>query len=208
MPYIRADRVMETSTTTGTGALTLAGAVAGFRTFASVAAVADTVHYVIELVNAEGAPTGEWETGLGTYSGVNTLTRTTPIASSNGGAAVNFSAGTKRVAISNIEAATVSTQGDTISGALTLPSGTSISAGGDLTIGAGAAVSVGGSVSIGSDRVVTVAVFTVAGLPAAGTVGRIAAVTDALAPTFLATVVGGGAIKTPVFDDGTNWVVG
>lgn len=50
------------------------------------------------------------------------------------------------------------------------------------------------------------AAFTVATLPAAGTQGRIAYVTDSLAPAFLATVVGGGAIITTVFDNGTNWV--
>lgn len=48
--------------------------------------------------------------------------------------------------------------------------------------------------------------LTVATLPAAGTQGRIAYVTDALAPAFLAVVVGGGAIITTVFDNGTNWV--
>lgn len=48
--------------------------------------------------------------------------------------------------------------------------------------------------------------FTVAALPAAGTQGRIAYVTDALAPAFLAIVVGGGGIITTVFDNGTNWV--
>jgi hypothetical protein len=50
--------------------------------------------------------------------------------------------------------------------------------------------------------------YTVAGLPAAGTVGRRAYVTDALAPTFLTVIVGGGAIKCPVFDNGTAWVAG
>lgn len=87
------DRVKETATTTGTGTFTLAGAVTGFRTFGSVLADADTTYYVIELPN-----TGEWEVGLGTIgtSGT-TLARTTPLASSNGGAAVNFSAGTKQV---------------------------------------------------------------------------------------------------------------
>lgn len=50
--------------------------------------------------------------------------------------------------------------------------------------------------------------FTVAGLPAAGTLGRRAIVTDATAPTFLAIVAGGGAVITPVFDNGTNWIVG
>jgi hypothetical protein len=44
-------------------------------------------------------PTGEWETGYGTYSGANTITRTTVLASSDAGAAVDFDAGTKRVMI-------------------------------------------------------------------------------------------------------------
>ena len=48
--------------------------------------------------------------------------------------------------------------------------------------------------------------YTVATLPAAGTVGRTAYVTDALAPTYLGALVGGGTVKTPVFDNGTAWV--
>jgi len=48
--------------------------------------------------------------------------------------------------------------------------------------------------------------YTVATLPTAGTIGRIAYVTDALAPTYLGVLTGGGAIKTPVFDNGTAWV--
>lgn len=79
--------------------MTLAGAIAGFQTFASVMAVDDTCYYGIEAVDGDNVPTGEWETGLGTYSGVNTLTRTHVHESSNGDAAVNFSAGTKRVFI-------------------------------------------------------------------------------------------------------------
>lgn len=47
--------------------------------------------------------------------------------------------------------------------------------------------------------------YTVATLPA-GTLGDLAYVTDALAPTYLGIIVGGGAIKTPVFYDGTNWI--
>lgn len=50
--------------------------------------------------------------------------------------------------------------------------------------------------------------YTVSTLPAAGVVGRRAWVTDALAPTALSTVVGGGAVKVPVFDNGIHWVVG
>lgn len=99
MAHIIKDRVVETTNTTGTGALTLAGAVAGYRAFSSVCAVGDTAPYYVEAVNAFGVATGEWEVGVGTYSSSNTITRTTITASSNGGAAVNFSAGTKRVAI-------------------------------------------------------------------------------------------------------------
>jgi len=49
-------------------------------------------------------------------------------------------------------------------------------------------------------------VYTVAKLPKAGVLGRIAAVSDATAPTYLGALVGGGAVKTPVFDNGTAWV--
>lgn len=100
MAHISEDRVLETSTTVGTGNLTLAGAVTGYRTFASQMATSDTCLYAVWGVNATGTPTGEWEGGIGTYSATNTLTRTTVLESSNAGAAVNFSAGTKYVAIS------------------------------------------------------------------------------------------------------------
>lgn len=91
------DRVKETTATVGAGALALAGAAIGYRTFASVCGVNDTCYYAIEGVNLDGTLTGEWETGFGTYSGVNTLTRTTVLASSNANNPVVFSAGTKQV---------------------------------------------------------------------------------------------------------------
>ena len=50
--------------------------------------------------------------------------------------------------------------------------------------------------------------YTVATLPAAGTQGRRSWVTNALAPTFGAVPVGGGAVVIPVFDNGTAWIVG
>lgn len=59
----------------------------------------------------------------------------------------------------------------------------------------------GGVVSLGQ-------VFTVAGLPAAGTAGRRGFVSDATVTTFASAVVGGGANKVPVYDDGTNWRIG
>lgn len=90
MAHIEADRVKETTTTTGTGAITLAGAVTGFRAFSAVMAAADVCFYAI-------VGSSEWETGLGTFN--TTLARTTVYSSSNAGALVNFSAGTKDVFI-------------------------------------------------------------------------------------------------------------
>jgi hypothetical protein len=89
MPLVIADRVRETSTTTGTGTLTLDGAVTGFRTFGSAIGDGNTCYYTITL----GA---DWEVGLGTV-GTGTLARTTVLKSSNSNSAVNFGAGTKDV---------------------------------------------------------------------------------------------------------------
>lgn len=100
MSLIVADNVFETSTTTGTGALTLAAAVTGYQRFSAVMSISDTCYYSVWAVDANGNRSGDWEVGLGTYSGTNTLTRTTPQASTNSGAAVNFAAGTKHVILS------------------------------------------------------------------------------------------------------------
>lgn len=93
-----ADRVKETTTTTGTGAITLGGAMTGFQTFASICSNGDTCYYALQAVDANGNPTGTWETGLGTYAtSGNTLTRTTILSSSNSGAAVTLPTGTTQV---------------------------------------------------------------------------------------------------------------
>jgi hypothetical protein len=89
MALVIADRVRETSTTTGTGTLTLDGAVTGFRTFGSAIGDGNTCYYTITL----GA---DWEVGLGTV-GTGTLARTTVLKSSNSNSAVNFGAGAKDV---------------------------------------------------------------------------------------------------------------
>lgn len=92
MAHIVADRVQETTTTTGTGALTLTGAVTNFSTFASRMSIGDTCWYaIVDSTN------NAWEVGLGTYSASNTLTRTTVLRSSNADAAVTLAAGTKNV---------------------------------------------------------------------------------------------------------------
>jgi 6-phosphogluconolactonase (cycloisomerase 2 family) len=89
MALIVADRVQETSTTTGTGAITLAGAVTGFRTFGSVMVNTDTTYYTI----TDQTSSANWEVGLGTWGTGNVLTRTTILKSSNANAAVNFTSG-------------------------------------------------------------------------------------------------------------------
>lgn len=121
MAHITADRVKETSTTTGTGAFTLAGAATGYRAFSAVCSVSDTVFYCIALQSGS-----EWEVGLGTYTSTNVLTRTTVLASSNAGSAVTFSAGTKDVFISAVAAQTsrpVNRQNFDASGTWTKPAG-------------------------------------------------------------------------------------
>lgn len=92
-----ADRIKETSTTTGTGDFTLAGAVTGYQTFNSAIGQNLNICYVIETVDASGVPTGDWETGDGYLSSSNVLVRDQVEASSNAGALVNFGAGTKNV---------------------------------------------------------------------------------------------------------------
>jgi hypothetical protein len=93
------DRVLETTTVTGTGPATLLGACVGYQAW-SVVGNGNTAEYLIEEIDALGLPSGAWEVGLGTYaSSGTTLTRTIVTASSNAGAAVNFSAGTKRVGL-------------------------------------------------------------------------------------------------------------
>jgi chitodextrinase len=87
-----ADLVQDTSTSTGTGAIVLSGTpAAGFQALSAVGAVGATFPY-----NIRNAATAEWESGTGTITAANTFTRT-PSASSNSGALVNFSAGTKTV---------------------------------------------------------------------------------------------------------------
>lgn len=89
------DRVRETTTTEGTGAIALGGAVTNFETFSANLSNGDTTYYAI-VDNTNNA----FEVGLGTYaSSGNTLTRTTIIESSNSNSAVSFATGTKDIFI-------------------------------------------------------------------------------------------------------------
>jgi hypothetical protein len=93
MALVINDRVKETATTTGTGAISLSGAVSGFETFAAGIGNSNTTYYCIAHQDQ-----AEFEVGLGTLDGDSSdLTRTTVISSSNSDSAVNFSSGTKDV---------------------------------------------------------------------------------------------------------------
>ena len=93
MALVINDRVKETTTTTGTGTISLGGAVTGFETFAAGICNSNTVYYCIAHQDQ-----AEFEVGLGTLDGDSSdLTRTTIISSSNSDSAVDFSSGTKDV---------------------------------------------------------------------------------------------------------------
>ena len=90
MSHVVADRVRETTTTTGTGTYTLAGAVTGFETFGSIGNTNTTYYCCTDGTN--------FEVGVGTYaSSGTTLARTTILQSSNSDSAVNWSAGTRQI---------------------------------------------------------------------------------------------------------------
>jgi hypothetical protein len=92
-PFLHADRVKDTTTTTGTGSLTLSGtAPTGYVNFNAAFGTNMYFHYTISSSGGS-----EWEVGTGYLSASTTLVRDSVQASSNAGAAVNLSAGTKDV---------------------------------------------------------------------------------------------------------------
>ena len=92
MALVVKDRVRQTSSTAGTGTLTLNGTVTGFQSF-SVIGNGNTTYYTIVDASA-----GTWEVGVGTYTASGTtLSRDTVLESSNNNALVNFGAGAKDV---------------------------------------------------------------------------------------------------------------
>lgn len=147
MALIVADRVRETSTTSGTGTVTLNGAVSGFQSF-SVIGNANSTYYTI-------SGTSGWEVGIGTYtlSGT-TLSRDTVLSSSNSGSKVSFGSESKDVFVtypSEIYAtglggggrpSAIIVNGNTVYASCTIASGTNGFSVGPIAVSSGVAVTV------------------------------------------------------------------
>ena len=104
MALVFADRVKDSSTTTGTGTFTITGTAAtGYQTFNSGIGVGNTCYYCIAGQAGSTDPT-EWEVGLGTLATATTITRSSGnvLSSSSGaGTLVTFSAGVKDVFVTS-----------------------------------------------------------------------------------------------------------
>ena len=145
MALVVADRVKETTTTTGTGTVTLLGASTGFQSFA-VIGDANTTYYTI------AAQTGtEWEVGIGTYTSAGTLlARTTVLSNSSATqpSALSFSAGTKDVFVTYpSERAVIGGEGyvenaATVAVSSTITAGNNAMSAGPVTVNSGITVTV------------------------------------------------------------------
>lgn len=139
MALVIADRVRETTASTGTGTLTLGGPYSGFQAF-SVLGNGNTTYYAVV-----DPTTGNWEVGIGTYTlSGNTLSRDTVLSSSNSDALVPFAAGVKDVICTQpseravyLDTATNATIPNITTGALTASADSSFTSTGALTISKG-----------------------------------------------------------------------
>ena len=123
MALVIANRVKETTTTAGTGTVTLLGASTGFQSFAAVGD-ANTTYYTIAAQSGN-----EWEVGIGTYStSGTTLARTTVLSNSSGTqpSALNFAAGTKDVFVTYPSEYSVAATNVGTSGQLLTSNGTGV----------------------------------------------------------------------------------
>jgi hypothetical protein len=139
MALVINNRVRETTSTTGTGAVTLGGAVGGFQTFAAGIGNDNTTYYAISI-NTEN----EWEVGLGTLNAdSSTLTRTTVLESSNSDSAVDFAAGSKEVfcTLPSEKAVYLDASGAAVGAIANVVEDTTPQLGGDLDVNGNAIVS-------------------------------------------------------------------
>jgi hypothetical protein len=143
MTFVVADRVKETTTTTGTGTITLLGAATGFQSFA-VIGNGNLTYYTIA-----GQTGNEWEVGIGTYtSSGTTLARTTVLSNSSGTqpSALSFSAGTKDVFVTYPAGVSstngVMVQSTTVTQSTTISTGSNGLSVGPVTVASGQSVTV------------------------------------------------------------------
>jgi hypothetical protein len=90
MAFVINDRVKETTSTLGTGTVTLSGAQLGFQSFSSGVGAGNSTYYTIALGS-------QWEVGIGSLTNATTFTRDTVISSSNASALVSFTTGIKDI---------------------------------------------------------------------------------------------------------------
>jgi hypothetical protein len=90
MAFVINDRVKETTSTLGTGTVTLSGAQLGFQSFSSGVGAGNSTYYSIALGS-------QWEVGIGSLTNATTFTRDTVISSSNASALVSFTTGIKDI---------------------------------------------------------------------------------------------------------------
>jgi len=196
MALVLADRVRETTNTTGTSSFALAGSVAGFRTFSSVMADSDTTYYA--AVTTSGSA---WEVGIGTYTtSTNTLTRSTILSSSNSGSIVSFGTGAKYVFITQPTERAVYSVGSNIvsNNGATVPN--SLLANSSITIN-GNTVSLGGSTTITAAAPYALTIGT--GLSGTSYNGS-AAVTITIDST-VATLTGSQTLTNKTMSTGSTW---
>jgi hypothetical protein len=143
MPLVLKDRVKESSTTTGTGTLTLGGAASGFQSFAVIGNRNTTYYAIVDSAS------GDFEVGIGTYtSSGTTLSRDTVLESSNAGALVDFAAGSKDVFVTYPAERSVVGGMGYIENAATVTQSSTINAGnnaisaGPVTIASGVSITV------------------------------------------------------------------
>lgn len=143
MALVVKDRVKETTTTQGTGTVTLAGASSGYQSFAAIGN-GNTTYYTIAGGN-------EWEVGIGTYTASGTtLSRDIVLSSSNSGSLVNFSAGSKDVFVTypagrsfdGIGSQSIATNNTQVAESGTFPSSFNGLSVGPITIQSGVAITV------------------------------------------------------------------
>jgi hypothetical protein len=143
MTLVVKDRVKSSTTTTGTGTITLGAAAIGFQAFSVIGDGNTTYYTIVDTVN------GTWEVGIGTYTASGTtLSRDTVLESSNSGSLVNFASGSKDVFVAYpAERAVIGGMGyvenaATVTQSSTINAGNNAISGGPVTIASGVTVTV------------------------------------------------------------------